>query len=262
LRAFFVSAPTTDRPDISTVLCLYLLLSTTSIAGGFLRGAAEQPHHHHSERENEMATITVKGNLVWAGLAEGKPIKNKFDPSKVEYGGTLLLQKTDHAADITKLKAALKDAATAKWGEKVSMREVKFYLADGDQKDSDGEYTKRSDVFRGTFSMKAKNTNVIPLYKRVDGQLVEAKASEFVDGQECAVQFSTYAFEKSNGKQVTTYCQAILLLDATKTIKAGTSADPEDAFGGIGGNSTLRSDPTNAFSDIGSSVSEDDIDWS
>jgi hypothetical protein len=151
------------------------------------------------------------------------PRKNDLN-GKEEYSAELLIPKTD-TETLNNLKAAMKEAIVAKFGDKPPP--LRNPLKDGDTA------TKQNgdpvaDYYKGHFFLRTKSTEK-PGVIGVDGNELR-EAAQFVSGDYGQAAITAFAFDTTANKGVSFYLQNLLFTDKGEAFGGG-KASASDDFG-------------------------------
>lgn len=152
------------------------------------------------------------------------PRKNDLN-GKDEYSAELLIPKTD-TETINNLRAAMKEALTAKFGDKIPPN-MRNPLKDGDTAvKADGG--PLADYYKGHYFLRTKSTEK-PGVIGTDGQELR-ESSQFVSGDYGQAAITAFAFDTTANKGVSFYLQNLLFTDKGEAFGGG-KASASDDFG-------------------------------
>jgi hypothetical protein len=138
-----------------------------------------------------MGTKVVTGKVRGSYVNVFRPRLNDMN-GKEEYSMALLIPKTD-TETVGKIKEAVKEAAKAKFGDKIPAK-FKTPLRDGDEERPDDE------AYKGHYFMNVKSANRPGIIDRSRQEVLDASA--FVSGDYCRVSMNAYAFDVSGNRGV------------------------------------------------------------
>lgn len=179
-----------------------------------------------------MQILTPSGEVFWPAVFKpSKPMEgaaNKDPQYQLTIGWS-----HDREKELKKLKDAIVEVATAKFGKKAAAMlekgQLKNPLRDGD--DSDQDYLE------GLYYLTARSSDRPDVVDEDLDDIIDSK--EFYGGAEARMDIWLYAFDKAGNRGV-----AAILNNVQKTgegERKGGRRSAADAFGGEGGGSKKRS---------------------
>lgn len=150
------------------------------------------------------------------------PRKNDLN-GKDEYSAELLIPKTD-TDTINNLKAAMKEAIVAKFGDKIPPN-LKNPLKDGDTA-TKADGSSLADYYKGHYFLRTKS-NEKPGVIGTDGQELR-EASQFVSGDYGQAAIVAFAYDTTANKGVSFYLQNLLFTDKGEAFGGGRASASDD----------------------------------
>lgn len=172
--------------------------------------------------------VTPKARMAFPELLEAKKDLNGREVFSV----TLLIPNT---ADIAELKAAVEEAALAKWPKKETWQKlgIRFPFIDGNTKgkiDADGNFK----TYKGyencvVLNVKRSLKSGAPIVVGANPQNEIKDPTEIYGGRWCRAQLNAYTYDQAGNKGVTFGLNMVQILEHDEPL--GTSNNPASVFG-------------------------------
>lgn len=184
-----------------------------------------------------MSTKVITGRVRMSFLNWFAPRKNELN-GKDEYSAELLIPKSD-TSTINALKAAMKEAITGKFGDKIPGN-LRNPLKDGDTA-TKADGSPLADYYKGHLFLRVKSTEK-PGVIGADGSELR-DASTFVSGDYGRASIVAFAYDQAVNKGVSFYLQNLMFMDKGESFGGGRSSASDD----FGVKSSAMSDFTGDF---------------
>lgn len=165
----------------------------------------------------------ITGKVRFSFLNWRTPRKNELN-GKEEFGTELLIPKSDEAT-IKALKAAMKTALVAKFGEKFPPK-LRNPLKDGDvETKADG--SPLADYYKDHMFLRVKSTEAPGTIDAKGETLMDA--NDFVSGDYGRASITAFAYDQAANKGVSFYLNNLQLLEKGEPF--GSKSSASDDFG-------------------------------
>lgn len=165
----------------------------------------------------------ITGKVRFSFLNWASPRKNELN-GKEEYGTELLIPKSDEAT-IKALKAAMKTALVAKFGDKFPPK-LRNPLKDGDE-ETKADGSPLADYYKDHMFLRVKSTEPVGV---IDARGETLKnANDFVSGDYGRASITAFAYDQAANKGVSFYLNNLQLQEKGEPF--GSKSSASDDFG-------------------------------
>ena len=164
----------------------------------------------------------ITGKTRMSFLNWSAPRKNELN-GKEEFGTELLIPKSDEET-IKAIKAAMKSALTAKFGDKFPPK-LRNPLKDGDvETKADG--SPLADYYKDHMFLRVKSTEAPGVIDSKGNEI--RNANDFVSGDYGRASITAFAYDQAANKGVSFYLNNLQLLEKGEPFGGGKSSASDD----------------------------------